>query len=283
MAIAYDPSRSALYTPEQRETNFQAGGDYSPEQLAVEAARLAYYRAEASSPERERLTEALARVGFSGLTLFVDAPTGAAAFAARRSTDGVTLLAMRGTQPDDLGDIATDLRANTVDWTESEGRVHAGFAFATRALVPQFQKWIGDTKPDLSKLIVTGHSLGAAMATLVATIWRPGRLVTLGSPRVGDETFVATVAAPSILRFVDCCDVVTGLPPPVGGYTHLKTCAYVTRDGAILDSPPQAVIDADRHTARLEYLSTYAWKTGALMVRDLADHAPINYARALFP
>jgi hypothetical protein len=105
----------------------------------------------------------------------------------------------------------------------------------------------------------------------------------LGSPRVGDATFVATVAASNVLRMVDCCDVVTDLPPPVGGYTHLATCTYVTRDAAILEDPAQAVIDADRQPARLEYLDTYAWRTGAVLVRDMADHAPINYARAVFP
>lgn len=283
MPIAYDPSRSALYTPEQRDTLFEAGQNYSATQLAIEAARLAYYRSESSAPQRERLTDALARAGFADLVLFLDVPTGAEAFAARRSVDGVALLALRGTQPDDLADIATDLRANTVAWTESAGRVHAGFAFATRALIPQIRQWIADTNPDLTRLILTGHSLGAAMATLVASIWRPNWLVTLGSPRVGDDAFVATVAASNIVRLVDCCDVVTELPPAIGGYNHLPTCTYLTRDGTVLENPAQPVIDADRQAARLEYLTAYAWKSGAVIVRDLADHAPVNYARAFWP
>lgn len=45
-----------------------------------------------------------------------------------------------------------------------------------------------------------------------------------------------------------------------------------------------ARLDAvDRTTARIEYLRDEAWRTGAVLVRDLADHAPINYERALFP
>ena len=170
-----------------------------------------------------------------------------------------------------------------VAWPESAGRVHDGFSRATRALVPQIRQWIEDTKPDLDKLILTGHSLGAAMATLVATIWRPGWLITLGSPRVGDADFVATVVPSMSVRLVDCCDVVTQVPPPIGGYTHLNTCTYVTRDGAILEDPPQQVIDADRVRARREYRTHLPWKAGNVSVRGLADHAPINYARALFP
>jgi Lipase (class 3) len=283
MTLDYDPSRAALYTPELRATNFVAGRRYSASKVAVEAARLAYIRAEGSSPERAHLVEALARVGFAHLVLFADAKTGAAAFAARRGVDGASLVALRGTQPDDFADVATDLQASMVEWPESAGRVHGGFAAATRALRPQIQRWIDDTRPDLTRLILTGHSLGAAMATLVATLWRPGWLVTLGSPRVGNADFVATVGASKILRIVDCCDVVTELPPAIGGYTHLKTCSYVTRDGALLDNPADAVIAADRRSARLEYPGKYAGRPGALLFRDVADHAPINYARAFFP
>ena len=60
MPLAYDPSRTALYHPERRDTLFVRGQTYSPLQLAIEAARLAYYRAEVSPAERARLADALA-------------------------------------------------------------------------------------------------------------------------------------------------------------------------------------------------------------------------------
>ena len=44
-------------------------------------------REEESPSERARLADALARVGFTDLVLFVDPNSGAAAFAARRSSD----------------------------------------------------------------------------------------------------------------------------------------------------------------------------------------------------
>lgn len=58
---------------------------------------------------------------------------------------------------------------------------------------------------------------------------------------------------------------------------------YITRIGEIVENPPQPLVDADRQRARLDYLTQYAWRTGSVLVRDLADHAPINYARAVFP
>lgn len=107
--------------------------------------------------------------------------------------------------------------------------------------------------------------------------------MTLGSPRVGNETFVAGVKAEHSVRLVNCCDAVTEVPPPIAGtYTHLKTCTYLTRDGQVLENPTEIVIEDDRHHARVEYAKKYAWKLHTVLVRDLADHAPINYARAFF-
>jgi predicted lipase len=280
--IEYDSRRAALYAPERQQTLFQRGQTYSPLQLAVEGARLAYYRAEKSEAEKARLAEALARVDFTTLVLFTDAKTGTEAFAARRD-DGTTLLAFRGTQPDDVTDLATDLRAHTVAWPESAGRVHAGFAVAARSLIPQIQEWVAAENVDVRKMIVTGHSLGAALATLAGTVLRPGVLVALGSPRVGDADFAASLAATNLVRLVDCCDAVTEVPPPLGGYKHVHARTYITRTGEVVENPPQSLVDSDRQRARMEYITQYAWKTGSVLVRDLADHAPINYARAVFP
>jgi hypothetical protein len=283
MPLAYDPSRTALYHPERCDTLFRSGQSCSPVQLAVEAARLAYYRAEESASERARLVDALDRAGFADLVLFVDSQSGAAAFAARRSSDGTALLSFRGTRPDDYRDLLTDLRANLVAWPESAGRVHNGFAVAVRALRPQILEWIKSANPDGNKLILTGHSLGAAMATLAATIWRPGWLVTLGSPRVGDAVFTATVRATQIVRFVDCCDAVTEVPPGVGGYTHIEASTYLTRNARTVENPDESFVMSDRLRARVEYSIRYSWQFWRnVFVRDLADHAPINYARVVF-
>jgi hypothetical protein len=282
MLLPYDPARSALYTPEKYDTLFADGVVYSPSQLAVESAHLAYYRAEESPAEMQRLGTALARAGFGGPVMFIDQVTRAAGFGSLRASDGLALLALRGTQPDNLADIAHDLEGNTVAWSESAGRVHAGFAANARSLLPRIAQWIEENRIDPKKLIITGHSLGAAMATLLASVLPAEWLVTLGSPRVGNEEFLRTLQAANIQRIVDCCDVVTELPPPLFGYMHLRTCTYITRAGKLEQDPPQSFVDADRAAARLQYLTEYSWKIGSVLIRDLADHAPINYARAFF-
>jgi hypothetical protein len=281
-SIAYDPSRIALYSPEKRETIFEVGQTYSPLQLAIEAARLAYVRAETSASERQRLSSALARVRFGEPKSFVHSETGTQAFGAYRSEDRTALMSFRGTQLDELTDIATDLVAHTVGWTESAGRVHAGFAAAARGLIPQVREWLDGECRGRSTLIMAGHSLGAALGTLVASVWRPTLLVTLGSPRVGDAAFAVAFAGIAGARIVDCCDIVTEVPPETPMYTHIRPPTYITKDGSAVDTPGVEFIAADRLKGRAEYLAKYAWKIGAVLVRDLADHAPINYARAFF-
>jgi len=279
--IPYDASRTALYSPERHETLFERGRAYMPVQWAVEAARLAYYRAEHAATELQRLTDALMQAGFGEPSLFLDAAT--FAFGALHTGDGSALVAFRGTQPDDIRHLATNLLAQQVDWTESGGRAHAGFAEAARGVLPQLHDWLAREGSPRSRLILAGHSLGAALATLSATVLKPELLVTLGSPRVGDAEFVAALADINIVRLVDGCDVVTQLPPALSFYAHAGAVTYITCvDGQCIDDPTPTMIEADRAQGRAIYASEHAWKPGSVLLRELADHAPINYARAFF-
>lgn len=280
-AISYDASRMALYSPERHETLFEQGRAYTPIQWAIEAARLAYYRAEHATAEAQRLTHALAQAGFGEPSFFLDAAT--FAFGTLHTGDGSALVAFRGTQPDDIRHLATNLEAQQVDWTESGGRAHAGFAKATRGVLPQLLDWLAGEGSPRSRLVLTGHSLGAALATLSATILKPDLLVTLGSPRVGDADFVAVLAGINIVRLVDGCDVVTQLPPALSFYAHAGAVTYITCvGGRRIDDPAPTMIEADRAQGRARYASEHAWKPGSVLLRELADHAPINYARAFF-
>jgi hypothetical protein len=77
---------------------------------------------------------------------------------------------------------------------------------------------------------------------------------------------------------------VTQVPPEEFlGYAHVGEMRYIDRDGGL---QPQGVaarfVTADRAGARLLYLTRYAFATGNVPARELADHAPANYIRALF-
>jgi hypothetical protein len=186
------------------------------------------------------------------------------------------------------------------------------------------------------------------LATLAAVDTAPARLVTFGSPRVGDEAFRALFAGLTVRRFVDCCDVVSRVPPErfdaahlgrlleelgVPGpsfigrtlgwlkvnaqFAHVSTARYINRNGHVMETPSDAEQAADQEIARKEYPYTprqtrdqlvalvnslltssaglpsvpdLQQVTGKLLrgvfnlvrgdpvpLRDLADHAPINY------
>lgn len=77
--------------------------------------------------------------------------------------------------------------------------------------------------PASKPLTVTGHSLGAALATLCAadiaanTPFTSPSLYTFGSPRVGDPSFAKLVAryVSDCFRIANPADIVTHAPPPL--------------------------------------------------------------------
>ncbi len=282
MPLAYDPTNDALLRPELRNTVFSSHTQHGHIAVAVEAARLAYYRFEESDAEMARLTQALALAGYGDLKTFTsNSFVGTEAFGAVHASDGTALLAFRGTQPDKLADLGTDANALLARWERGTGSAHLGFQNAYEAVREDIADWRTGLAAG-TQLIMSGHSLGAALACLCASISTPpARLVTVGGPRTGDRAFVDSITGPWT-RLVDCCDFVTRVPPTFLGYAHPDFRTYITWDGQIRENPTDDLIADDREQGRLDYLKKHAWRKGTVMVRDLADHAPINYARAFF-
>ena len=66
------------------------------------------------------------------------------------------------------------------------------------------------------------------------------------------------------------------------GYSHVGPASYLTRDGERVQNPDSAFIRADRLQGIAQYVAAHALEIDAVRLRELADHAPINYARAYF-
>jgi len=278
-AIDYDASRDALYRPALRATVFSAQATVGHDARCAEACRLAYLAFESDAAQRRRLSEALARAGLGHWAGFHARQTGSEAFAALAG-DGSAYVVFRGTVPGDFKDLGTDLNARPVPWPKG-GRVHAGFAAAFASIGAEIEEWLGQHAPS-APLTLTGHSLGAALATLGMSRWHARRLVTFGCPRVGDAAFAATIARDAAARYVGCCDIVCTVPPLALGYVDAGTPRYIDRSGAVRPDIGAREIAADRAKARSEYLVKHALRPGNVLLRELADHAPINYVRALF-
>ena len=164
-----------------------------------------------------------------------------------------------------------------VPWSEG-GKVHQGFARAFSDIRPNLISAIDGID---CRVIFAGHSLGAAMATLLSSITKPDCLYSFGSPRVGDSAFVDTLSNLSSHRYVDCCDLVSRMLPEGLGYVHVGNPYYIDVDRQVIFNPARDFIETDQFRARESYVANYAWRTGNVAIRDLADHAPVNYLSAI--
>jgi hypothetical protein len=297
----YDPTVEALLHPELSHPHglHKKGDGWSLEAICAEFSRLAYFKfkEEEKKPSAAgfaELSQALAEAGFGiPVTFNSDVPPfgnwlrrlrqglrrrGSQAFAATSLDGELTLLAFRGTQADDIRDLLTDIMTWSVRFPAG-GRVHAGFWAAYSSLHDKISEWLADNPP--KRLVVTGHSLGAAMATLMAAVREEAELVTFGCPLVGNREFADRFGRKA-LRYVDCTDMVTTVPYGWLGYVHFGELRYVDREGTVrLPAPSEEEMKEDRKSARGHYRRSYAGIKGNVPVRDFADHAPVNYVSAV--
>ncbi|HEX8061730.1 MAG TPA: lipase family protein [Allosphingosinicella sp.] len=290
----YDPTQEALLHPERSHPYglYRQGDVWPLEAICAEFARLAYFHHEDEAGKR-RLNEALSQAGFGEAVPFnSQVPTfgnrlrqriqklrnrDSQAFAATSLDGEVTILAFRGTQADRPRDLITDLTAWRSDFPNG-GRVHTGFWEAYCSLHDQIEEWRENAQ--IRRLVVTGHSLGAAMATLMAALNEEAELVTFGCPLVGDREFAERFGRPA-LRYVDCTDLVTTVPYGFLGYAHFGEMRYIDRHGAVHSPPPDdAELREDRRQARIDY-RRYRGQRGTVPTRRFADHAPVNYVSAV--
>jgi hypothetical protein len=152
-------------------------------------------------------------------------------FLARTAT-GILVWSWRGTAS--LTDMLLDCEFRLINPMGSRWRVHDGFWHGYAATRERFDvgSWIGHP------LLVVGHSLGGALATLsayrVAEVFPYLAVRTFGSPRVGDSDFRAAYRqrVPNTIRVVHDEDLVPRLPEPLGGYDHVHGLLHLRDDGS---------------------------------------------------
>lgn len=168
----------------------------------------------------KEVTKQVKKLGFDEVEFYNKA--GAQAYRFQSKDDLV--IACRGTQPTEFNDISADLNAIPVV-AETVSRVHKGFKAEVDELWPMVREDLEAMKPS-QKVWFCGHSLGAAMATIMASrcfkyasVPDPVELYTYGSPRVGWPGYVVDLGVVHH-RWVNNNDIVTTVPLKIMGYRH---------------------------------------------------------------
>ena len=161
---------------------------------------------------------------------------GAQAYRFMNKTDLV--IACRGTQPTEFNDLKADLKALPV-MAETVGRVHIGFKTEVDDIWPMIEEDINRKVNVTKTLWFCGHSLGAAMATIMASRAKhnielndPVELFTYGSPRVGWKKYCNSLDVVHH-RWKNNNDIVTTVPLALMGFKHHGTQHYINAYGNV--------------------------------------------------
>ncbi|PIE28975.1 hypothetical protein CSA57_10970 [candidate division KSB3 bacterium] len=181
-------------------------------------------------------------------------------------------------------DVKTDLNVLPVD-TGRGMKVHQGFQRALDEVWPELSECLKQVHCPSRRLWMTGHSLGAALATLAAERYKKVQgLYTFGSPRVGDKRFREhfQIAA---YRIVYNNDIVTELPLP-GFYFHVGELYFLDRHGKMHHAPK--VLDRYRNGIQAELrnirqtLNNLSSGEFYFIPRGIQDHVPLFYTLHLW-
>jgi len=182
--------------------------------LFAKLAKIAYNTEKKAASQAKRL-------GFTTVEFYDK--DGAQAYRFMNKDDIV--IACRGTEPSEFNDIKADLKAMPV-MAETVGRVHRGFKAEVDELWPMVEEDLL-RKANVNKTLwFCGHSLGAAMATIMASrcyhnidLNDPIELYTYGSPRVGWKKYCNSLGVVHH-RWRNNNDIVTKVPLWIMGYRH---------------------------------------------------------------
>lgn len=206
------------------------------------------------------------------------------------NNDKFAIVAFRGSEiwkkkeKTDLNEEVSDLKTNIdirlTDW-EQGGKVHRGFKEALDEIWPDLLPYIRKIQGKGSKIWITGHSLGGALATLCAGRYGNVQGVyTFGSPRVGDEAFKDKFDV-KMYRFVNNYDIVSRVPPWYP-FIHVGVLKFIDGDGIIRDTIPESELPTNqpRDEAYGQENASQSKKNSfkGFVPAPFRDHVPLLYA-----
>ncbi|KAK0224462.1 Alpha/Beta hydrolase protein [Armillaria nabsnona] len=170
-----------------------------------------------------------------------------------KSTNSI-VVAHQGTDPQNILSILNDAEfvptpIDTEFFPSAAGKdieVHSGFleTFSRTASTVLATVQSALTSTGAETLVLTGHSLGAALATLDALMFKDAltnisiQTTTFGSPRVGNQAFAdfvdASLSSGGFARITNKADPVPHLPPLALDFVHAQGEVHLGDAGAVL-------------------------------------------------
>lgn len=221
----------------------------------AELSRLVYRRdvKEGTPYPQPSLDTILAEANFKKRSFFLSKDTDTQAMLVEfTDTSAFAVLAFRGTEQM-IKDFITDLDLGKFAVSGTKKNVHDGFKEALDSVWSNIEAEL-NILPANCPVFYTGHSLGAALATLAVARRPPKALYTFGSPQVGNQAFINSLPDIPIHRVVDNQDLVTTLPPAIINFQH---------------AGKEHKLPAPKNKFSFQQLFNPP--------KSLADHAPINY------
>ena len=206
------------------------------------------------------------------------------------SNDKFAIVAFRGSEgrlregDSDPGYILADWVANfnflPEQWDRG-GKVHRGFKTALSEVWTSLEIHISNLHQNNLKIWLTGHSLGAALATLAADRFGNVQgLYTFGSPRVGDRDFEKEYKV-NTYRFVNNSDIVTRVPPS-SMYCHVGELRYIDSQGIIHNNTNrwESWSDEIQDKIKIAFNALSQTRKGftGVLLEPIVDHVPTLYA-----
>lgn len=310
------PPRVYTYFERAKAVPFATGAVIAKAAWAADAAMLGYARYGATRMTDEELAANFARGGLTavkigGTSADWNLPGTQAVFA---SCGDFAIVSFRGTERDDPHDLVSDCDVALVhepDYRPAAGDPapalgHLDFIthlFASPCLVHRgFQHALDEVWPHVHELVTayraahagseicfTGHSLGAALATVAFSRFADPNisLYTFGCPRVGNSTFrdrVMSNAGRGIYRFVNFNDAVTHVPLESVAYRHAPAECYKIADNGDIDADRGSFLGdvAALRTSISALPIMIGTNLSAMAPPSVVDHSPARYCFRLW-
>lgn len=250
------------------------------------AADLVYQRLSAAAyDEPDAARFGVFHAGYKLIAQVSDAGTGADAIVVKNENEVV--VAFRGTEKN-YADIMTDLkfkREPSIMTVNDEAlSVHRGFLAQWRAIKDDLHIAVGVASSEGNlPVIVTGHSLGGALAVLATVDWPWVQdCITFGAPRVGDAQIKSAVRKNQVRhrRYVFGADIVPVIPLLALGYRHDCSPIYLTRFCKPIRNCPTWREVIGRACALLS-LKWCIWSIWPVPARLFTDHRIDAYGEAM--